>query len=369
MKIGVVGIGKLGLCFALNLSRAGYKVIGVDVSEEYVKSINNRSLFSYEPKVNELLQNNTNLFATTDISEIIEDDVELIFIMVATPSLADGSYDHQQIERVAAQFIEHGKRYKRVNVVIGCTVMPGYTDSLQNILGVYNYDVSYNPEFIAQGNIIEDQLNPDQILIGEASKEAGDIIESVYKRFCVSNPAICRMSRISAEICKIATNCFLTTKISFANSVGDLAVKVGAEPDKILAAIGADSRIGGSYLQYGFGFGGPCFPRDNRALNLFARNSGFNLFISEATDNVNQQHLNFQFEQYIQQYKDDEIIVFDGVAYKKGTVILDESQSLALAIKLAKAGRKVMIREREVVINALRNLYGDIFLYEYNETT
>ncbi len=364
MKIGILGAGRLGLCFGLNLERSGYEILGVDVSEEYVLLLNNKRFYSYEHEVNALLGKSRNFKATTNITDILTDEFEIIFVAVATPSMPDGSYNHAQIERVASELLKAGKRKRKIHIAIICTVMPGYCDKLQERLIEFNYTVSYNPQFIAQGNIIHDQLFADQILIGEADSEIGDKLESIYKKMCKSNPVICRMNRLSAEMCKIATNCFLTTKISFANSVGDLATKVGAEPDKILAAIGADSRIGSKYLNYGFGFGGPCFPRDNRALNLFARESGFNLLISEATDNVNKQHLNFQFEQYLKSYPESDTIVFNEVVYKKGTVILEESQQLALAMQLAKAGRKVLVREKKMVVEELMKQYGDIFIYE-----
>jgi nucleotide sugar dehydrogenase len=172
------------------------------------------------------------------------------------------------------------------------------------------------------------------------------------------------MSRLSAEIAKIATNCFLTTKISFANSIGDLAIKVGAEPEKILNAIGADSRIGNKYLSYGFGFGGPCFPRDNKALGLFARNNDYSLLLSEATDEINKRHLAFQLQEFLNKYSEDEKIIFDGITYKKGSLLLDESQQFALAFLLAKAGRKVVLRDQEVVLTAIKKDYETLFDYE-----
>jgi UDPglucose 6-dehydrogenase len=360
MNIGILGIGKLGLCFGLNLEQCGYTITGVDVHEDYVRALNNKSFFSYEPKVNELLAKSTKFRATVAISDVLNDDTTILFVMVATPSLQTGAYDHSQIERVAEELIAFGKRNQTVHLVIGCTVMPGYCATLQAKLSEYNYTVTYNPEFIAQGNIIHDQLYPDQILIGEGSEDAGTVLTEIYGRLCRSQPTICRMDPLSAEICKIATNCFLTTKISFANSVGDLAVKAGANPEKILQAIGADSRIGHKYLQYGDGFGGPCFPRDNRALNLFAQQTDYRLLIGEATDEVNRQHLQFLFDQAMQT---PEAITFDEVTYKKGTVILDESQRLALVIQLAKAGKRVIIIEKQAVINELKLRHGDLFTY------
>ncbi|MBK8659429.1 MAG: UDP-glucose/GDP-mannose dehydrogenase family protein [Bacteroidetes bacterium] len=364
MTIGILGIGKLGLCFGLNLERAGYTVVGVDISESYVKQLNDKSFCSYEPQVNEWLQHARHLTVHTQIDQVLIEPISLTFVMVATPSLPDGGYDHSQIERVVEQLIVFGHTVQRVDLVIGCTVMPGYCDTLQERLAPFNYQVSYNPEFIAQGSIIHDQLYPDQILIGEADAAIGDALEAIYRNMCKSDFTVCRMNRISAEIAKLATNCFLTTKISFANSVGDLATTAGADAEKILEAIGADSRIGSKYLKYGFGFGGPCFPRDNRALNLFARNSGYNLLISEATDNVNRQHLQFQYEQYMKDYKPDEVIVFDEVVYKPGTVILEEAQPLELAKRLVKSGRKVLIKEKVAIIEELTKQYGSLFQYE-----
>ena len=359
--IGILGVGRLGLCFALNLERSGYRVTGVDIHEPYVNSLNQKTHHSPEPQVNELLQQSKHFTATTHIQDVLTDEVTLLFIMVATPSLPDGSYDHTQIERVAGALMNFGKRPKPVHLVIGCTVMPGYTQTLQQRLHEYNYTVSYNPEFIAQGSIIHDQMYPDQVLIGEANTEVGDALQAVYQTMCRSNPHMCRMDVLSAEICKIATNCFLTTKISFANSIGDLAVQAGASPDKILQAIGADSRIGAKYLNYGYGFGGPCFPRDNRALNVFARQQGYEMKIGEATDAVNQQHLEFQFNQLMQQNLPE--YVFEEVTYKPGTVILEESQKLALAVKLARAGKVVVIHEKQLVMDALKQTYGNLFRY------
>lgn len=364
LEIGVLGVGKLGLCFALNLERKGFRVTGVDVNEAYINALNSKTFYSHEPQVNKLLTASRNFRVVTDITQVLTGKTELLFVMVATPSTSEGGYDHSQIENIASQLIAFGKQQQPVALVIGCTTMPGYCDDLAARLADYNYTVSYNPEFIAQGNIIYGQQFPDQILIGEADEKTGDLLQSVYEKMCENKPVFCRMSRVSAEICKLATNCFLTTKISFANSIGDLAVSVGAEPDKILQAIGADSRIGGKYLGYGFGFGGPCFPRDNRALGVFAQKNGYELLISKATDDVNQHHLEFQFQQYLKQYAADEVIVFDGVTYKKGSVMLDESQQLALALKLAKSGRKVLLRDQKAVLDEVHKLHGAIFEYE-----
>jgi UDP-glucose 6-dehydrogenase len=117
-------------------------------------------------------------------------------------------------------------------------------------------------------------------------------------------------------------------------------------------------------LSYGFGFGGPCFPRDNKALGLFARNNDYSLLLSEATDEINKRHLAFQLQEFLNKYSEDEKIIFDGITYKKGSLLLDESQQFALAFLLAKAGRKVVLRDQEVVLTAIKKDYETLFDYE-----
>jgi nucleotide sugar dehydrogenase len=365
MKVGLLGIGKLGLCFALNLDRVGYEVVGIDIHEGYVRAINDRSFQSPEPGVNEMLAKAQKLSASTDIQHVLTDDIDLIFVMVATPSKPDGTYDHEQVERIVSRLIEHGKRNHTVDLVVSCTTMPGYCNELAERLQPFNYKLSYNPEFIAQGSIIYDQQFPDQVLIGEADEESGDRVQAIYERICLSNPTMCRMDLLSAEICKLATNCFLTTKISFANSIGDLARSVGADEKKILDAVGSDSRVGKKYLGYGFGYGGPCLSRDNRALGIYADQQGFDLKISKATDAVNDEHLDFQFEEWLNHFPEEEVIEFEHVSYKKGSVSVEESQQLALAIKLARAGRKVLIKDRPEVVEQVEALYPGLFMYGF----
>ena len=366
-SLGIIGIGKLGICFALNAARKGYHVLGVDVSQDYVDQVNNKTIKSAEPLVVDYLAQTQNLTASTQIADLISPLYDKIFIFVATPSLPDGSYDHSQVERVCKELISFGKREHPVHLVIGCTTMPGYCDELAKKMEPYNYTVSYNPEFIAQGNIIKDQQQPDQVLIGEASETAGNLIQEVYENICENTPTFCRMDRLSAEIAKIATNCFLTTKISFANSIGDLAIQTGADKEKILQAIGADSRIGPKYLNYGFGFGGPCFPRDNRALGKFAEANNYKLLLSEATDEVNKKHLAFQLNQLLQKHPKGSIVTFDGVSYKKGSSLLDESQQLALALQLVQEGRKVEITDSKTVIDQLEHLYPGVFILKVTD--
>jgi len=360
-SISVIGIGKLGLCLALNLEKAGFEIIGIDKDPSYVDLINKKNLVSYEPFVQEYLKSAKNFHATTDFCECLKSEV--IFIIVPTPSLQDGRYDHSLVDSVIEQFVKLGNQTSKRHIVVSSTVQPRYCDKIAKQIEPFNYTLTYNPEFIAQGSIIQDQQYQDMVLIGERSKEAGDVLETIYKQMCKNDPFIHRMKLLSAEITKIALNCFITTKISFANSIGDLSETVGAETEKILSAIGSDSKIGSKCLKYGYGYGGPCLPRDNRALWIFGKENGIDLLISKTTDDSNEQHLKFQFEQ-LSNYSKQNSITFEGVTYKKGTVILEESQSLRLAIKLANNGYKVRIKDKEVVIDELKKRYGTLFDFE-----
>lgn len=362
-KIAVIGIGRLGLCLALQLERAGYEVLGIDVRADYVRLVNSKTLRSPEPGVEEALRDSVHFRASHRLESLSEFPARLIFIAAPTPTAAVGGYDHSILDQLFARLYALPLPKTRRDVVVTATTLPGYCDAQAAEASRHGYQLSYKPEFIAQGSVMHDLQNPDQLIIGAADDAAAELIASVFSRVCLSQPAVFRMSRLSAEIAKLATNCFLTMKISFANAIGDLCTSAGAEAEKVLSVVGADTRIGAKFLSYGFGYGGPCFPRDNRALAYFAEQRGFPLHLSKATDEVNQQHLDFQVAQYLSAYGPDEDIHFTSVTYKAGTDILEESQALALALRLAHAGRRVVIHESEGVIERLRQEYGNLFAY------
>lgn len=361
-KIAIVGIGRLGLCFALNLERIGYTVFGIDTNKSYIEQIQLKQLKSNEPLVEEYLKESKNFIATTDLSIIEKENIQFIYLILPTPSNADGKFSHTLIDGFLNEFKHSVSSKLHRHLIIGSTVMPGYCDSIAVELEKNNVSITYNPEFIAQGSIIHDQQHPDQILIGEGNDDATLFLKKLYNRMCLSNPEIHVMSRLSAEITKLATNCYLTMKISFANSIGDLAKTVGAEEDKILAAIGSDTRIGGKYLKYGFGFGGPCFPRDNQALLAYSNDVKTSLPLSEATVQVNKEHLVFQLKELLK--KEIDTYYFDSVTYKKDTDILEASQQLELAKLLVENGKKVIIKNAMSVRKDIESLFPSYFIFE-----
>ena len=362
-NISVIGIGKLGLCFALTLEKQGYIVVGVDVSEEYIRMVNDKTLVSPEMDVVNDLTQSKNFTATTYIKKGLGHS-DILFLFVATPSLPNGRYDHTQIDGVVKHLTQYGSPSQTKHIIIGCTTMPGYCDTVQDRLQPYGYIVSYNPEFIAQGSVMRDLANPDIVLIGEESQSAGSEIENIYLSIVQNQPSIHRMNRKEAEITKIALNCFLTTKIAYANMVGDIAKSAGCRPDLILNAVGSDLRIGNKNLKYGYGYGGPCFPRDNRAFALYAGDVNINAVISKASDEANQLHLQYQVEEFMKNNDQSKQIVFSGLSYKTGTTIIEESQKLALAVELAGTGYRILIQDDQEVLKQIQSIYGDLFKYQ-----
>lgn len=346
--VGVVGVGKLGLCLALILEDSGYNVIGYDIIDSYIESINTKKLESIEPKLTEYLTKSSNLIVENTLNNIYK--LNSIFVVVNTPSKSDGSYDHSAIEDIVTKIIELNEKnpsYNEKLFVITCTVMPQYSQTVQERLSKYNYHVCYNPEFIAQGDIINGMINPDMVLIG-GSETGSNKLESIYKNILRNNARICKMSLTEAEITKISLNCFLTTKISYSNLIGDIVLKAGGRPDIVLEAIGSDTRVGNKFLKWGHGYGGPCLPRDNRALSHFSETINIENKIGKATDEVNKLHLDNLCEFLTKKNPTNIPFYFDGIVYKKNTIITEESQRLALARKLSK-NFKVIINESPLV--------------------
>lgn len=362
-SVSVVGVGRLGICLSLSFASKGFNVKGVDNNAGLVMSINDGSYKTSEPLVLEFLQKySSKLSISINIKDALSNDI--IFIVVPTPSLPDSSYDHSAIESVVNEIVELGVSEAHKLLVICCTTMPGYCAQLQEKVAEYNYSVSYNPEFIAQGAIMKGMMNPDIVLIGESTTEDGDILEYMYTKMCENKPTICRMSLTEAEITKISINCFITTKIAFANMIGDYAIQSGFSPDNVLHAIGCDSRIGGKYLKWGYGFGGPCFPRDNRALSKSLQDHGIYSVIPTATDESNKLHLSQQVKHFVEKNPLPYDVLLNSVTYKPDSIILEESQQLEFAKKLAQNGYDVTIQDKQCVIAELEAVYGNIFKYK-----
>ena len=359
MKIGVIGAGRLGICFALLCEQAGYDVLVSDVREDYVKNLRNKFISTNEPEVSKLLSTSPRLSATSSNNKVIR-ECDIIYTLVATPSKRDGSYDVSAVWDVV-QDIKKVKKVQGKAFVVGCTTNPGDCEQFQNELDKFGVDVFYNPEFIAQGSIIKDLRRADMVLIGGKRNETYDQLCEIYNRIQETPPKISIMSTNAAELVKLAVNCFLTTKISYANMVGQVMALSGMEEEipTVLGAIGDDSRVGRKYLNFGFGFGGPCFPRDNRAFASYAKKLGLDYNLGDTTDNFNNDHATFLKDYFVYRNPQNFPFYFDYVSYKKGTDILTESQQYRLCIDLLDDGYTVYINDNDAIMDMISDDLSD----------
>jgi UDPglucose 6-dehydrogenase len=343
MKIGVIGAGRLGICFALLLEKAGYEVVASDVREDYVKDLQDKRIITNEPHVQELLSESKNITFKTGNLDVIK-ECDILYTLVATPSLSDGSYDISSIWNVVNDLQNANFSVKGKSLVIGCTTNPGDCEKFQEKLQAYGVDVFYNPEFIAQGSVIKDLQNADMVLIGGRGNHLY-ALNDIYLKIQENPPKIYFMSTKAAEITKIAVNCFLTTKISYANMVGQVLALSGMEDEifHVLEAIGSDTRVGGKYINYGFGFGGPCLPRDNRAFGVYMKKLGLNNNLGSTTDDFNNEHAKFLFNYFVNKNTKNLPFCFHYITYKEQTDILTESQQYRLCLDLLNAGYKVYV--------------------------
>lgn len=361
MKIGVIGAGRLGLTFALLCERAGYSVMVSDKREDYVNNLNLGICNTNEPLIQKMLFEVYDLSATTNNIEIIQ-NCDIIFTFVATPSTTDGSYDTSAVFEVANDFYEasrldipvFGKKF-----IVGCTTNPGDVEQIQKKLDMFSIQVAYNPEFIAQGEIVKGLEESDIVLIGTEYQELGNELIQIYSKIQTTPVNAHIMSCKAAEITKIGINCFLTTKISYANMMGDILRKsnLSNEIDSVLSAIGGDTRVGKKYMKYGFGFGGPCLPRDNRALGHYAKELGMELNLPLTVDDFNKEHALFLKNEFIKLNPDKTIpFVMNYVTYKRGTDILEESQQFKLCLDLLEEGYYMNVIEIDAVTKQLSEL-------------
>lgn len=361
MKIGVIGAGRLGLTFALLCERVGYEMIVSDKREDYVYNLNHGICNTNEPLIQKMLFEAENFSATTNNIEIIE-SCDIIFTFVATPSTTDGSYDTSAVFEVANDFFAASKSDISIfnkKFIVGCTTNPGDVEQIQNKLSMFSIQVAYNPEFIAQGEIVKGLEQSDIVLIGTEYQELANELIQIYRKIQTTDVNAHVMSPKAAEITKIGINCFLTTKISYANMMGDILTKsnLSNEIDSVLNAVGGDSRVGKKYMKYGFGFGGPCLPRDNRALGHYASELGLKLNLPLTVDEFNKEHAEFIKDFYMKQNPDKTIpFVMNYVTYKRGTDILEESQQFKLCLDLLDEGYYLNVIEIDPVIKQLSDL-------------
>jgi UDPglucose 6-dehydrogenase len=353
--LSVIGLGKLGSPMAAVFAAKGYRVVGLDLNPAFVEALNGGRAPVAEPQLQQMIETGRQrLRATTDYGDAVKNS-DVSFVIVPTPSGADGFFSNKfVIEAVEAigRALRNKSGYHLVAVT--STVMPGSTGgeiqrALEQAAGRSvgaELGLCYNPEFIALGSVVNDMLRPDMILIGESDEKAGEILEGIYRRSTESNPHIARMNLVNAELCKISVNTYVTTKISYANMIADMCDHLpGADAAVVTHAVGADSRIGRKYLKGAIGYGGPCFPRDNKAFAALGRRLGVNCDLAEATDGINEHQIQRLLGAIEATAPAGARIAVLGMSYKPMTPVIEESQGVKLAGLLAGMDYRVTIAD------------------------
>ena len=362
--ISVVGIGRLGLCMAACLAAKGYKVIGVDTNPSTIQVVNQARSPIYEPGLAEMMEGlSEHLSATDDYKYAIENS-EVTFIVVPTPSEEDGSFSTKYVEAALGSIATNLKHKPDFHIIVlTSTVLPGVTENmvkplLESVSGKkcgIDFGLCYNPEFIALGSVLRDFKNPDVVVIGESDSRSGETLSEIYQVVCDNHPPIVRTTIYNAELAKISLNAFVTMKISFANTIAEICERIpDGDAEVVSKALGFDSRIGRKYLTGGLSYGGPCFPRDNKAFSSFARKLGCRARLSEATDRVNKEQTErivYLLKQKLSNVKDKKVSIL-GLTYKPNTDVVEESASIEIAKALVREGAIVAVYDPAGMENA-----------------
>jgi len=316
-RVTVIGLGYVGLATALGLEQKGHEVVGVDIDERRVAAVNERNLPLGESGFHEALST-VNLHATRDYGAVL--DSEITFVCVNTPSNLDGSIDLRCL-RQAVETLAEALGKKSHVVVIRSTVVPGTTEQvvLPLLRGCGDgVNVCVNPEFLRAGSALHDFLNPQRIVLGANDGRSLALLESMYEAF---GAPIIKTDMRTAEMIKYACNCYLSTRISFMNEIGNICKILGIDVFQVAQAMGYDDRIGNKFLSAGIGFGGPCLPKDINALLGRAADLGYEPVLLKSVVQVNErqpQRVVEMLENKIGNL-DGKTVAVLGLAFKSGT--------------------------------------------------
>lgn len=373
MKIAIVGTGYVGLVTGTCFAEMGMEVYCVDIDRRKIENLKNGIIPIYEPGLEELVVRNHEvgrLHFTTELREVL-DEVEIVFSAVGTPPDEDGSADLKYVLDVARTIGQTMTKY--LLVVTKSTVPVGTAQKIkQTILdeqagrGVsIDFDIASNPEFLKEGAAVKDFMHPDRVVVGVESDRAKKLMEKLYHPFMLNNFRIIYMDVPSAEMTKYAANAMLATRISFMNDMANLCEIIGADVNMVRKGIGADTRIGSSFLYAGCGYGGSCFPKDVKALIRTADEQGYPMRILQAVEAVNEYQktvLYRKLEQYYRGNLSGKKVAMWGLAFKPETDDMREAPSLVLIDLLLKAGCRVTAYDPVAVAEAKRRI-GDRIRY------
>jgi UDPglucose 6-dehydrogenase len=364
MRILVIGTGYVGLVVGACLAETGNDVVCADIDERKIADLRRNVLPIYEPGLEELVRRNQaqeRLVFSTDVAESAR-DAEVVFIAVGTPPGEDGSADLRHVLAAAATV---GRSLTREAVVVTKSTVPvGTAARVAEVLAEHArvpFHVCSNPEFLKEGDAVDDFLRPDRVVLGVESDYARGVLSALYGPFVRTGKPILFMDIASAELTKYAANAMLATRISFMNEIASLCERVGANVDHVRRGVGSDARIGAAFLFPGPGYGGSCFPKDVKALLRTADACGTPLRVVRAAEEANEAQRGVVFRKLVAALGGDlrraHVAVW-GLTFKARTDDLRESPSLALIDALLDAGARVTAHD-PVALPHARALFGD----------
>lgn len=373
MRIAIVGTGYVGLVTGTCFAEIGVDVTCVDTNEQKIEMLKRGIIPIYENGLEEMVLRNMKakrLNFTTSLESCL-DDVEVVFSAVGTPPDEDGSADLSYVLEVARTIGRNMKQYKLV--VTKSTVPVGTARKVRAVIqeeldrrGVHiEFDVASNPEFLKEGNAINDFMSPDRVVVGVESERAEKLMTKLYKPFLLNNFRVLFMDIPSAEMTKYAANSMLATRISFMNDIANLCELVGADVNMVRSGIGSDTRIGRKFLYPGIGYGGSCFPKDVKALIKTAEQNGYVMRVLQAVEEVNESQKGALFDKLYKLFngnlKGSKIALW-GLAFKPETDDMREAPSLILIDKLLKAGCHIRAYDPAAMEECKRRI-GDVIYY------
>ena len=369
MKIVIVGTGYVGLVTGACFSEVGIDVTCVDIDKKKIENLKKGIIPIYEPGLENMVHRNIEkgrLHFSTSLKDSIY-DAEVVFSAVGTPPDEDGSADLQYVLNVAREVGEHMNNYTLVvtksTVPVGTAekVRKEIREALKKRNADIEFDVASNPEFLKEGDAVNDFLKPDRIVVGVDSERAENLMKRLYKPFTMNGHPVIFMDIVSAEMTKYAANAMLATKISFMNDVANLCEIVGADVNMVRRGIGSDRRIGKYFIYPGTGYGGSCFPKDVKAIIRTAEEFGYNMEVLKAVEDVNERQKSILFGKAMSYFDGDlkgKTFGVWGLSFKPQTDDMREAPSRVVINKLMEAGATVKAYD-PVALDEAKRIFGD----------
>jgi UDPglucose 6-dehydrogenase len=374
-EVTVMGLGYVGLTTALSFAQAGVKVRGFEIAKEKANQIKAGRVPFFEPGLSELLEECISNGSFSVEQVLIPSSIT--FIAVGTPSGLDGSLDLSYVREAAQMLGAASAKFEAYQlVVVKSTVTPGTTSQMVKPLVEASsgkkfgkeFGLATNPEFLREGSALMDIREPDRLIIGEYDERSGDALLALYRKVYRDRElSIIRTNLVNAEFIKYASNSFLATKISFANTIADIAARVpDADIKTIVEGMGLDKRIGASFLGAGVGYGGSCFPKDTRALIDFSKKVGVEPVLLSSVENVNT-HQAAKAVEFAKEVLGDlkgKKIALLGLSFKPDTDDIREAPSLRIIQQLLDAGVATISVYDPAAMDNVRKIFGNALEYK-----